>query len=104
MRFPNDFWWGASTSAYQIEGDNRNSAFWDWEVKKGWERSGIAANSWKQWRDDIRCLRELRLNTYRFSVEWSRVEPRPGVFDEAVLERYAELASALGRAGIRPIA
>lgn len=104
MRFPEEFWWGASTAAYQIEGDNRGSAFWDWEVKKGWERSGHACNSWKQWRDDIRALKELNLNAYRFSVEWSRVEPEPDRFDEAALERYAEQASAIARARIRPIA
>ena len=103
MRFPPDFWWGASTSSYQIEGDNRDSALWEWERKKGWERSGKAADSWRLWREDLKCLKVLNLNTYRFSVEWSRIEPLPGQWREDALERYTEMAAALVEAGIRPI-
>lgn len=104
MRFPKGFLWGASTAAYQIEGDNVRSAFWEWETRKGWEPSGKAADSWRLWRRDLDCLKSLGLNAYRFSVEWSRVEPYPGEFDEEALERYAEMARAFRRAGVRPIA
>ncbi|MFH1725575.1 MAG: family 1 glycosylhydrolase [Elusimicrobiota bacterium] len=103
MSFPAGFLWGASTAAYQVEGGNRRSAFWDWERRHGWEPCGPAVNSWEMWRDDLRCLQQLNLRAYRFSVEWSRVEPYPGDFDEAALERYLEMARALNRAGIRPI-
>ncbi|MBI4425011.1 MAG: glycoside hydrolase family 1 protein [Elusimicrobia bacterium] len=103
MRFPADFWWGASTAAYQVEGDNRGSALWDWERRKGWERSGAAANSWRLWRQDVDCLKRLNLNAYRFSVEWSRVQPAPDAWNEDALERYADMAGALRREGIRPI-
>ncbi|MEK7745865.1 MAG: family 1 glycosylhydrolase, partial [Elusimicrobiota bacterium] len=104
MRFPSDFLWGASTSSYQIEGGNENSALAAWERKKGWEPCGKAADSWRLWQEDIRCLERLNLKAYRFSVEWSRVEPSPGVFDQAALARYAAMADALKRAGIRPMA
>ncbi|MEK7657269.1 MAG: family 1 glycosylhydrolase [Elusimicrobiota bacterium] len=104
MRFPAGFLWGASTSSYQIEGGNENSALAAWERKKGWEPCGKAADSWRLWQEDIRCLERLNLKAYRFSVEWSRVEPSPGVFDPAALARYAAMADALKRAGIRPMA
>ena len=104
MKFPPGFWWGASTSSYQTEGENRDSALWEWERRKGWERSGRAVDSWRLWRQDLACLKALHLNTYRFSVEWSRVEPLPGQWREDALEQYAELAAALAAAGIRPIA
>ncbi len=103
MKFPEDFLWGASTAAYQVEGGNERSAFWDWERRKGWERSGSGADSWGMWREDIECLKRLNLKAYRFSVEWSRVEPSPGEFDEDALRRYRDMARALKEAGIRPI-
>ncbi|MFH2203203.1 MAG: family 1 glycosylhydrolase [Elusimicrobiota bacterium] len=103
MKFPTGFIWGASTAAYQIEGGNEHSALWDWERRKGWERSGAAAGSWERWRDDVACLKRLNLKAYRFSVEWSRIEPRPGEFDERALARYREMVRALKDEGIRPI-
>jgi beta-glucosidase len=103
MKFPDGFLWGASTAAYQIEGGNDRSALWRWESRKGWERSADAANSWEMWRSDIDCLKKINAKAYRFSVEWSRVEPEPGKFDRKVLDRYREMARALKREGIRPV-
>ncbi len=103
MGFPDGFLWGASTSSYQIEGGNDHSAFVEWEKKRGWEPCGLAADSWNRWREDLKVLKELGANTYRFSVEWSRVQPTAMEFDEKALERYAEMARAFREAGIRPI-
>ncbi|HBL16620.1 MAG: hypothetical protein A2X36_16830 [Elusimicrobia bacterium GWA2_69_24] len=102
-RFPDGFLWGAATAAYQVEGGNAGSTFAAWEKVRGWEPCGLAADSWRRWPEDIRCLRELGLGAYRFSVEWSRVEPRPGEYDEAALARYREQVRALAEAGIRPM-
>ncbi|MBI3552852.1 MAG: glycoside hydrolase family 1 protein [Elusimicrobia bacterium] len=102
MSFPKSFLWGASTSAYQIEGGNDRSALWDWEKKKGWERSGQAAGSWEKFDEDLKIIKALNLNAYRFSVEWSRVEPEPGRIDQNALERYVSWARKLGQEGIRP--
>lgn len=102
-RFPDGFWFGASTSSYQTEGDNKGSALWDWEVKKGWERSGEAAGSWERFDEDLACLKKLGADAYRFSLEWSRVQPEPDRFDDEALARYAGWARKLKAAGIRPI-
>jgi beta-glucosidase len=103
LRFPKPFLWGASTAAYQIEGGNSGSDLWDWERRKGWERSGACANSWELWPRDVDCLRELGVNAYRFSVEWGRLFPKPGELDETALRRYERQLDALRAAGITPI-
>ncbi len=102
MSFPKSFLWGASTAAYQIEGGNARSALWDWERKKGWERSGEACRSWDLFDEDLKLIKALNLHAYRFSVEWSRVEPEPGRFDQSVIDRYVSWARKLGSEGIRP--
>lgn len=86
-----------------MEGGNSASAFWEWERLKGWERSVEACDSWERFEDDLRCLKKLHLNAYRFSVEWSRVQPFPGAFQKEALERYAGWAKRLREEGIRPI-
>ncbi|MBI4679478.1 MAG: glycoside hydrolase family 1 protein [Elusimicrobia bacterium] len=102
ITFPRGFLWGASTSAYQTEGHNAGSAFWDWERRKGWEPSGAAAGSWERFEEDLECVKALHLNAYRFSMEWSRVQPGPDRFDEGVLARYAFWARRLKEEGVRP--
>ncbi|MDD5627459.1 MAG: family 1 glycosylhydrolase, partial [Elusimicrobia bacterium] len=94
---------GVSTASYQNEGGNRGSALWDWEARRGWERSGDAARSWELFSEDLRLLGELNLTAYRFSLEWSRIQPEPDRFDDAALARYAGWARRLADRGIRPI-
>ncbi|MBI5241845.1 MAG: glycoside hydrolase family 1 protein [Elusimicrobia bacterium] len=103
ITFPRGFLWGVSTSSYQNEGGNRGSAFWDWEARRGWERSAEAARSWELFDEDLRLLRELNLTACRFSVEWARVQPAPDRFDEEALARYAAWARRLAEHGIRPL-
>ncbi len=84
LAFPPDFLWGAATSAYQVEGGNVNSDWWDWERKAGTpvrEPSGAAVEHYSRYPADLELLASLGLNTYRFSVEWARVEPAEGTFD-----------------------
>ena len=64
--------------------------------------SGTACDSWNQFEEDVRCLKELGVNSYRFSIEWSRVEPERGQFDEGVIERYALFVKRLREEGIEP--
>lgn len=103
ITFPRGFLWGVSTSSYQNEGGNQGSAFWDWEARQGWERSGEAARSWELFSEDLRLLRELGLTACRFSLEWSRVQPDPDRFDDEALGRYAQWARRLADHGIRPL-
>jgi len=64
--------------------------------------SGAACDSWNLFKEDLRCLKELGVNSYRFSIEWSRVEPARGSFDQNVIDRYVQFAKRLTEEGIEP--
>ena len=75
----------------------------EWEKRKGWEPCGAACGSWERFGEDLKCLETLGAKAYRFSVEWSRLEPEPGVFDDEALRRYEDWCRRLHAAGIEPI-
>jgi beta-glucosidase len=105
-RFPGDFLWGAATAAHQVEGDNTGSDWWAWETRPGTpvaEPSGRACEHFTRYPDDIRLLAGLGLTTYRFSVEWARVEPAEGAIDPAAVEHYRAMTAAVRDAGLTPM-
>ncbi len=104
--FPEGFSWGAATSSHQVEGDNRNSDWWQWEQRPGaihdGTRSGDAAGWWSgQAEADLRRAAQLGHSAHRLSVEWSRIEPSPGRYDEAALARYAAILECAQGLGLR---
>jgi beta-glucosidase len=104
LRFPDAFLWGAATAAHQIEGNNTSSDWW--HAEQGGllpHTSGAACNSWLDWRADLRLLQDIGLNAYRFSIEWARIEPEPGQFDQTALDTYRQQLEALRQAGIEPM-
>ena len=100
------FLWGVSTSSYQVEGAVEND-WTDWEargrLKDPGERVGLASHHRERWRDDYDLLPTIGANSYRYSVEWSRIEPAPGEYDEAALALERERAERLARMGIEPV-
>ena len=104
--FPLGFEWGTATAAHQIEGGNWNNDWWQWEHTVGsgcQEPSGDACDSWHRWRDDVALVAELGLGNYRFSIEWSRIEPEPGEWSNASMTRYRALCTELRDRGIDPV-
>lgn len=104
--FPKGFLWGAATAAHQVEGDNVNSDWWDWENAPGTpvaEPSGTACEHYTRYKEDIALLASLGFNTYRFSVEWARVEPAEGTFDEAALAHYRDVVDTVISKGLTPM-
>jgi beta-glucosidase len=101
------FLWGAGTSAHQVEGGNEWNDWWDWESTPGkiddGSRSGSACLSWDRYEDDLDLVRALGLNSYRFSIEWSRIEPIPGQYRDAALDRYRHMLLACRARGITPV-
>jgi len=96
-RFPDGFLWGTATSAHQVEGGNWNTDWWAWEHTPGspcQEPSGDACDHWHRYRDDVRLLAELGFTAYRFSIEWSRIEPEEGEFSAAALDHYRRVCAA----------
>jgi beta-glucosidase len=104
--FPPDFVFGVATSAYQVEGGIEND--WsDWEragrLRDPKARCGRGTGHWERFFDDISLIQKLGASAYRLSVEWARVEPEPGRWNEAAWKGYRERLEALAKAGIRPV-
>src|SRR5436305_1905258 len=105
MQFPDGFLWGAATAAHQVEGGNTNSDAWLLEHVDGSlysEPSGDACDHYHRYGDDIALLARLGFNSYRFSIEWARVEPEEGEFSLAQLEHYRRMLAACHEHGVKP--
>lgn len=127
-QFPKGFLWGAATSAHQVEGNNRND-WTEWELKNAPRLASIAQGkqwsnfilkkypnplqkenyiSWRacdhynRFREDFEIAKSLGHNTHRFSIEWSRIEPEEGKFDEKEIAHYREVIHALREYGMEP--
>lgn len=131
FRFPNNFFWGSATSAHQVEGGlDNNWTTWEREhaadLARGsqkafdtdavhWYRvkdqaldpsnyiSGQAVDHYNRYRQDFDMARDLNHNMYRFSIEWSRIEPQPGQYDESELAHYRDVLRALHARDIEPM-
>lgn len=97
---------GAATAAHQVEGNNVNSDCWAMEQMKFTsynEPSLDAVDHYNRYAEDIRLLAEAGLNAYRFSIEWARVEPEPGVFSEQEIQHYRDVLACCHANGVEPI-
>jgi len=104
--FPKGFLWGAATAGHQVEGNNVNADQWMLETVKPalpLSPSGDACNSFELWRTDLDIARDLKLNAYRFSVEWPRIEPEEGMFSLAMLDHYRAMARGCRERGLTPV-
>ena len=126
VQFPRDFLWGAGTSSHQVEGDMHNSwTAWEKdscerlsrEAKVKWETwqqerfpemfdsqnyiSGKTCDHYNRFMADFDLAKEGEHNAHRFSIEWSRVEPEEGKFDEKEIEHYRKVLAALHERGIK---
>lgn len=114
MIFPKDFWWGAATSAFQVEGSPRA----DGASENIWERfsrepgrivngdtADVACDHYRRYPEDIALMRRFGLTAYRFSIAWARVMPQGyGQVNQKGLDFYRRLVDALREAGIEPFA
>jgi len=102
--FPEGFLWGAATSSHQVEGNNTRNDWWDWEVQgKVPERSGAACRHYEFFERDFDSAKALGHNAHRISIEWSRIEPLPGEWNEKEIEHYRRVILALRERGIEPV-
>lgn len=129
LQFPKNFLWGAATASHQVEGGTHND--WsEWEQANAdrlaheseaafrwnpnWQKfraeatdpqnyiSGRACEHYSRYEEDFDILDKLHLRAYRFSIEWSRIEPKEGEFDEQAIEHYCTMIASLKRRGIEP--
>lgn len=128
--FPKGFMWGASISSHQVEGGNHNQwSVWELahatemaksaEKRLGWLPvwteikdqaqdpdnyvSGKGVEHYKRYKHDFDLLQKLNLNALRFGIEWARIEPEPGEWDEAEVEHYRAYINELKQRGVEPM-
>ena len=127
IKFPKNFLWGAGTSSHQVEGGNVNDwskwekgnaeglakkseTYWQpWQKEKFPEMlqsrnyiSGRACDHYHRFKEDFDIAKELNHNAHRFSIEWSRIEPKEGFIDEKEIEHYRQVLIALKERNIEP--
>jgi beta-glucosidase len=105
-RLPENFLVGASVSAHQTEGGNTNSDWWWWEHWDSTpcrEPSGDACDSYHRYREDIAIMSGAGLNSYRFGIEWARIEPAEGEFSQAAVDHYRRLLEHCHERHLLPI-
>ncbi|GAH84425.1 unnamed protein product, partial [marine sediment metagenome] len=112
VRFPENFVWGAATASYQIEGgyneDGKGESIWDrfcrtpGKVQDG-DRGDVACNHYHRYRDDVKLMKSMSLNAYRFSIAWSRIFPQgKGQINQRGLDFYERVVDELLDSGIEP--
>jgi len=105
--FPATFQLGTATAATQIEGHCYTSDWWAFSKQPGRVRAGDAPHPacdvWTRFDDDLDLHRQLGAHAYRLSVEWARIEPRPGHIDHDALDRYRHMLGALRDASVEPM-
>jgi beta-glucosidase len=106
QHFPDNFLWGVATAAHQVEGNNTNSDTWLLEHLPGTifaEPSGDAIDHYHRYREDIALIASLGFTTYRFSLEWARIEPEEGHFSVAELDHYRRVLETCHEHGLTPV-
>ena len=104
--FPQNFLWGVATAGHQVEGNNVNSDIWFLEHLPGTifaEPSGDAVDHYHRYREDIALIAGLGFGTYRFSLEWARIEPEEGHFSMAELDHYKRVLETCLEHGLTPV-
>lgn len=110
-RLSEKFAWGISTASYQYEDPailpgQRRFFSTDWDVLVSQKKApprGNALYSWTRFDKDLEALKKIRPTHYRLSIEWARVEPRPGIYNEQAIQGYVKMAQQLKGLGIEPV-
>ena len=105
-KFDKNFLLGAATAAHQVEGNNIHSDCWAMEQMKHTsflEPSLQAVDHYHRYEEDIKLLADAGLNTYRFSIEWARIEPEEGRFVEKEVEHYRQVVACCRSMGWNPL-
>lgn len=103
-RTDNRFMWGVSSAGYQSEGNEFNSQWYAWEqAGKTTHKAGKAVDFYHRYEEDILLAKAMGVNSFRLSVEWSRIEPKPGQIDQVQLAYYKNLVQTVRKHGMEPL-
>ena len=104
MNYPQNFLWGAATSSHQVEGNNINNDWWQWEEQgKTKNPSGAACDHFNLFDEDFQLAASIGHNAHRLSIEWSRIEPKEGEFDTDAIAHYKKVLASLKSKSITPV-
>ena len=106
MKNQTEFLLGASTAAHQVEGNNIHSDFWALEQMEdsGYREPSLDADDhYNRYEEDIALMAKAGLNAYRFSIEWARIEPEKGIYDENAVRHYGDVLKCCEKYGIEPV-
>ena len=96
FKMPENFLWGSGYAGHQVEGNNTNNQWWlDEEEGRLPEKSGLACNSYEMFETDAALVEKLGHKSFRTSVEWCRIEPEEGVFNEEAVNHYINFFAIL---------
>ncbi len=104
LAFPEGFLWGTATAAYQVEGNNEHTDWWQWEKDNPTrvrEPSGLAVDHYHRYEADLDMAATLGTKLYRFSIEWARVVPHENAIDRHELEHYGNMLRACRARGLK---
>ena len=102
--FPQGFLWGSAASAHQVEGNNLHNDWWAWEqAGRVKEPSGLACDHYRRYPQDFDLAVSMHHTAHRFSVEWSRIEPAEGQWNDEALAHYRDVVQALRSRRLEPV-
>ena len=102
LKFPDGFLWGSAVSGHQIEGGNKHSDWWHWELaNEAQPNSGKAVDHWNRFEEDHDLLASMGHQAFRLGIEWARIEPRRGEFDQEAIDQYRRMLESLRKHGIK---
>ncbi|MEE2744122.1 MAG: family 1 glycosylhydrolase, partial [Bdellovibrionota bacterium] len=107
LTFPGNFQWCVATASHQIEGNNTHSDWWEFERRPGTiknnDKSIKATDHWNRLEEDTQILVDLGVKSYRFSLEWAKIEPKEGQWNKEALEHYKKEILLLKKNNINPM-
>ncbi len=106
FKMPDNFLYGAATASLQIEGGDKNNSWYRFcQTGKIKDKSSseTACDHWNRIDEDISLMKDIKLQIYRMSIEWSRIEPQKGVFSKEAMNKYRYELEELQKAGIKPM-
>lgn len=106
IQFPAGFLWGSASSAFQVEGDCLTHDFYDWALKgriKDGTNPKDAVFFWKNYKSDISLMKKMNHSAARIGIEWARIEPEEGQFDEKAIAVYRDILKTMRKAKIAPM-
>lgn len=108
MKFPEGFIWGTASAAHQVEGNDTNCDWWEWEKSKEENKrqfpldpSELACDFYHRYEEDFDLCKQLNNNGVRISLAWNRIEPEQGKFDKGEIEHYKKVFHEAKKKGLK---